>query len=163
MSRRILYVEDNPAGMEIALFNLRKAGYDVTPASNGQEALSRFSPEKFDLIITDIRMPGISGIELVRRIRAIAPDMPCIVVTAFGDMATAVEAMKEGVCYFIVKPFDRDELVLAIGKSLKGRIHADEAHGLDISARELEKAIVCVFPERGGSLRLGIQNPPENS
>ncbi len=67
MRRRILYVEDDPTGREVALFNLRRAGYDVTPASDGQEALSCFSLEKFDLVITDIRMPGISGLELVRR------------------------------------------------------------------------------------------------
>ncbi len=154
LTKRILYVEDDPVGREVALFNLRKAGYDVTPASDGQEALYVFSPEKFELIITDIRMPGMSGTELVRRIRALAPHMPCIVVTACGDMATAIDAMKEGACYFIAKPFDRDQLLLAVGKSLDPGLLADELQGLDIPASEVEKGIVCVFPECGGSLRI---------
>lgn len=154
LTRRILYVEDDPAVREVSLFNLRKVGYDVTPASDGQDAVSRFSPEKFDLVITDVRMPGMSGIELVRRIRAVAPNMPCIVVTAFGDMATAIDAMKEGACYFIAKPFNRDQLLFAVGKSLDTEPLADELRGLDIPASDVEKGIVCVFPEYGGSLRI---------
>lgn len=154
LTPRILYVEDDPAAREVALFNLRKAGYDVTPSSDGQEAVSHFSPEKFDLIVTDVRMPGMSGIELVRRIRAMASNMPCIVVTAYGDMATAIDAMKEGACYFIAKPFDRDQLLLAVGKSLDPEPLADELRGLDIPSGEVEKGIVCVFPECVGSLRI---------
>lgn len=154
MSRRILYVEDNPAGREITLFNLRRAGYDVTPASNSQEALAHFSLEKFDLVITDIRMPGLSGLELVRQIHGMAPCLPIIVVTAFGDMETAVEAMRGGACYFIAKPFDRAHLLVAVEKVLGGRFLADEAEAHQVPASEVKRGIVCVFPNRGGSLWL---------
>ena len=154
MSRRILYVEDDPTGREVALFNLRKAGYDVTPASDGQEALSRFSLEKFDLVITDVRMPGLSGLELVRRIHTMVPCLPIIVVTAFGGMETAVEAMRGGACYFIAKPFDRTHLQLAVEKVLGRRFLADEAEALQVPVSEVERGIVCVFPNRGGSLLL---------
>lgn len=154
MRRRILYVEDDPTGREVALFNLRRAGYDVTPTSDGQEALSRFSLEKFDLVITDVRMPGLSGLELVRRIHRMVPCLPIIVVTAFGEMETAVEAMRGGACYFLAKPFDRAHLQLAVEKVLGGRFLADEAEALQVPASEVERGIVCVFPNRGGSLSL---------
>ena len=154
MRRRILYVEDDPTGREVALFNLRRAGYDVIPASDGQEALSRFSLEKFDLVITDVRMPGLSGLELVRRIHRMVPCLPIIVVTAFGGMETAVEAMRGGACYFLAKPFDRAHLQLAIEKVLGGGFLADEAEALQVPASEVERGIVCVFPNRGGSLSL---------
>jgi len=154
MRRRILYVEDDPTGREVAVHNLQKAGYDVTPTSDGQEALSRFSLEKFDLVITDIRMPGLSGLELVRRIHRMVPCLPVIVVTAFGGMETAVEAMRGGACYFIAKPFDRAHLQLAVEKVLRGRFLADEAEALQVPVNEVERGIVCVFPNRGGSLLL---------
>ena len=95
MGGRILFIDDDRAGREVALFNLRKAGYKVTAASDGVEGLSLFSPEKFDLVITDVKMPGISGIEVLRRIREQDSDVPVLVITAFGNVETAVEAMKE--------------------------------------------------------------------
>jgi DNA-binding NtrC family response regulator len=159
MRRRILYVEDDPTGREVAVYNLQKAGYDVTPASDGQEALSRFPLEKFDLVITDIRMPGLSGLELVRRIHRMVPCLPVIVVTAFGGMETAVEAMRGGACYFIAKPFGRAHLQLAVEKVLGGRFLADEAEALQVPVSEVERGIVCVFPNHGGSLLLQSGHP----
>src|SRR3972149_1196615 len=92
MAGRILFIDDDKAGREVALFNLRRAGYELTPAADGQEGLSLFSPEKFDLVITDVKMPGISGIDVLRRIRAQAPEVPVLVITAFGNVETAVAA-----------------------------------------------------------------------
>ncbi|MCL5884567.1 MAG: response regulator, partial [Deltaproteobacteria bacterium] len=91
MTGRILFIDDDKAGREVALFNLRRAGYELTPAADGQEGFSLFSPEKFDLVITDVKMPGISGIDVLRRIRAQAPEVPVLVITAFGNVETAVE------------------------------------------------------------------------
>src|SRR4030066_173297 len=70
MERRVLFIDDDRAGREVALFNLRKAGYKVEAASDGTEGLALFSQGKFDLVITDLKMPGISGMEGLRRIRA---------------------------------------------------------------------------------------------
>src|SRR3989304_4590686 len=80
------------AGRGVAMFNLLRAGYETVSAESGSEALSLFFRGDFDLVITDVRMPGLSGIELLRRIRKMAPDLPAIVITAFGDMETAMEA-----------------------------------------------------------------------
>ena len=154
MTAKILLVDDDKSVREVGLFNLRRAGYETVPAEGGLEALSLFSREDFDLVITDVKMPGISGIELVRRIHAMAPCLPIIVITAFGGMETALEAMREGACYFIAKPFGRAHLQLAVEKALGRRCLADEAEALQVPLSEVERGIVCVFPNRGGSLLL---------
>lgn len=144
MGGRILFVDDDRAGREVALFNLRKAGHKVTAASDGQEGLSLFSPEKFDLVITDVKMPGISGIDLLRRIREQESDVPVLVITAFGNVETAVEAMKAGAYDFIGKPFNKDQLLLAVGKALERYRLASEVRDLRIRASGVEREIVSV-------------------
>ena len=142
MAGRILFIDDDRAGREVALFNLRKAGYEVVAASDGQEGIAAFSPEKFDLVVTDVKMPGISGIDVLRRVRSHAPDVPVLVITAFGNVETAVEAMKEGAYDFIGKPFHRDQLLLSVGKALERRRLAAEVHDLRIRASGVEREIV---------------------
>ena len=154
MAAKILLVDDDKSGREVALFNLLKVGYETVSAESGSEALSLFSRGDFDLVITDVRMPGLSGIELLRRIRKMAPDLPVIVITAFGDMETAMEAMREGACYFIVKPFERDHLLLAVEKALEKRCLDEEAEALKVPVSGVERGIVCIFPAQGGSLRM---------
>ena len=144
MTGRILFVDDDRAGREVALFNLRKAGHKVTAASDGQEGLSLFSPEKFDLVVTDVKMPGISGVDLLRRIRSLAPDVPVLVITAFGNVETAVEAMKAGAYDFIGKPFHRDQLLLSVEKALERRRLAAEVRNLRVRASGVEREIVSV-------------------
>lgn len=156
MTVRILFIDDDRAGREVALYNLREAGYEVASASDGQEGLSLFSPGNFDLVITDFKMPGISGIEVLRQIRSLDPDVPVLVITAFGTMETAVEAMREGACYFIVKPFDREHLLLAVEKIVRRRSLCEEARDLRIPRRNVDRGIVCVFPGGGGSMRLRV-------
>ncbi len=144
MGGRILFIDDDRAGREVALFNLRKAGYEVTAASDGQEGLAFFSPEKFDLVITDVKMPGISGIDVLRRIRSQASEVPVLVITAFGNVETAVKAMKEGAYDFIGKPFHRDQLLLSVEKAFERRRLAAEVRDLRIRAVGVERRIVSV-------------------
>ncbi len=144
MAGRILFIDDDLAGREVALFNLRKAGYEVSAASDGREGLAVFSPDKFDLVVTDVKMPGISGIEVLRKVRAQAPDVPVLVITAFGSVETAVEAMKEGAYDFIGKPFHRDQLLLSVGKAFERRRLAAEVRNLRIRAGGVERDIVSV-------------------
>ncbi|MDA8120970.1 MAG: sigma-54 dependent transcriptional regulator, partial [Deltaproteobacteria bacterium] len=144
MGGRILFIDDDRAGREVALFNLRKAGYEVTAASDGQEGLASFSPEKFDLVVTDVKMPGISGIEVLRRVRAQAPEVPVLVITAFGNVETAVEAMKEGAYDFIGKPFHRDQLLLSVEKAFERRRLAAEVRDLRIRAGGVGREIISV-------------------
>jgi two-component system NtrC family response regulator len=146
MAGRILFIDDDRAGREVALFNLRKAGYEVVAASDGQEGLAAFSPEKFDLVVTDVKMPGISGIDVLRRVRSQAPDVPVLVITAFGNVETAVEAMKAGAYDFIGKPFHREQLLLAVDKAFERRRLAAEVRDLRIRAVGVEREVVSVSP-----------------
>ena len=144
MSGRILFIDDDPAGREVALFNLRKAGYEVTAAEDGAEGLSAFAASPFDLVITDLKMPGIPGMEVLRKIHAGSPDVPVLVITAFGNVETAVAAMKEGAYDFIGKPFHRDQLLLAVGKALDRRRLAAEVRDLRIRASGVGRDVVSV-------------------
>ena len=146
MGARILFIDDDRAGREVALFNLKKAGHEVTAASDGQEGLAAFAKDRFDLVVTDVKMPGISGIDVLKRVRQLAPDVPVLVITAFGNVETAVEAMKEGAYDFIGKPFHRDQLLLAVEKAFERRRLAAEVRDLRIRASGIGREIVSVSP-----------------
>ena len=142
MPARILFIDDDPAGREVALFNLQKAGYEVAAASDGGEGLSAFAASPFDLVITDLKMPGVSGMEVLRKTRARAPEVPVLVITAFGNVETAVAAMKEGAYDFIGKPFHRDQLLLAVSKALERRRLAAEVRELRVRAAGVGREVV---------------------
>jgi len=144
MPGRILFIDDDPAGREVALFNLRKAGYEVAAAEDGAAGLSAFTDSPFDLVITDLKMPGIPGMEVLRKIHAGSPDVPVLVITAFGNVETAVAAMKEGAYDFIGKPFHRDQLLLAVEKALDRRRLATEVRELRIRASGVGRDVVSV-------------------
>jgi two-component system NtrC family response regulator len=146
VAERILFIDDDLAGREVALFNLRKAGYEVRAAADGAEGLAAFSPESFDLVVTDLKMPGVSGIEVLRAVRSRSPEIPVLVITAFGNVETAVEAMREGAWDFIGKPFHRDQLLMSVGKALERRRLSDEVRTLRIRATGVEHEIVHASP-----------------
>ncbi|MCX7982179.1 MAG: sigma-54 dependent transcriptional regulator [Syntrophales bacterium] len=114
--KRILVVDDEPS-MRMALSeSLESCGYKVDTAVDGFDALNKFDQNKWDLVITDIRMPKISGLDVLREVRKRAPTMPVILITAYGTVNTAVEAMKEGATDFIMKPFSLEDLEAAVKK-----------------------------------------------
>lgn len=146
MAGRILFIDDDLAGREVALFNLRKAGYEVRAAADGGEGLAAFSPESFDLVVTDLKMPGVTGLEVLRVVHGRSPEVPVLVITAFGNVETAVEAMREGAYDFIGKPFHRDQLLLSVGKAFERRRLTDEVRALRIRASGVEREIVSASP-----------------
>ncbi|MBU1240313.1 sigma-54 dependent transcriptional regulator, partial [Myxococcota bacterium] len=139
---RILFVEDDKSGRELGVFNLTKAGYTVDEAASGEEALIKFSPLKHRVVITDLKMPGISGMELLARIHAEHPQIPVIVITAYGNIDVAVTAMKEGAYDFITKPFNKDQLIFTIGRALERAALAREVQELKIRATGIERPII---------------------
>ncbi len=119
-SRKILVVDDEPKMRRVLEIMLQKLGHQVYCAGDGREALEVFQDNAIDLIIADLRMPEMDGIELLSNLRARKFDVPVLVVTAHGTVETAVAAMKYGASDYIVRPFDMDALVLAIERALAG-------------------------------------------
>lgn len=125
---RILLADDELYVREIYLRILEEAGYEVVGVSDGQEAIDRARDDTFDLLITDLRMPGVDGLEAVRTIRSFNSDLATVVITGYGTMESAIEALKEGVSEFVIKPFRTDELLSAIDRALsKQRLERENA------------------------------------
>jgi DNA-binding NtrC family response regulator len=115
---KVLVVDDDRAvGMVLAAL-LGQAGYDAHHVSSGEEALAALASRRIDAILSDVRMPGMDGLELLAATKKRAPDVPVVLITAHGTIPLAVEAMKAGAAEFLTKPFDRDEVVYTIGKAL---------------------------------------------
>jgi DNA-binding NtrC family response regulator len=119
MSRRVLVVDDEESLRRVTQVRLQQAGYEAAAAGGAEEALRQLELAPFELVLTDLRMPGLSGLELLRQIRTDFPDVIVILMTAFGTVETAVEAMKAGAFDYLTKPVDADELLLTIGRALE--------------------------------------------
>ena len=136
MSERvILVVDDEPAQRTVLGGFLRKRGFEVAQGASVEEALAHVSARTIDLVLTDLRMPGGGGLALLEGVRAINPEIPVVVMTAFGTVATAVDAMKKGAADYLTKPIDLDELEVLIGRTLERRALVAENREL---RRELE-------------------------
>ncbi len=118
--RQILIVDDEAKMRRVLEIMLQKLGHRVFGASNGREALETFGAHAVDLVIADLRMPEMDGIELLANLRAQQSDVPVIVITAHGTIETAVAAMKHGASDYILRPFDIEVLELAVRRALSG-------------------------------------------
>ncbi len=110
----ILIVDDELSMRTTLAESLLDSGYAVETAGDGAEALKKFERETFEAVITDVRLPGMNGIELLRGVKNICMQTPVIVITGYGTVSTAVEAMKEGAADFIMKPFSLDHLAVIL-------------------------------------------------
>ncbi len=119
--RLILVVDDEETQRRTVGSVLQDWGHEVLEAAAGQEALGLVKDHAVDLILTDMRMPGMSGLELLRECRTLRPDISVVVMTAFGSVETAVEAMKNGAADFLTKPIDLDRLEVVVGRVLEMR------------------------------------------
>ena len=120
-SPTLLVADDDPGLRESLQRALTRAGYHVLLAPEGRTALEQLQQGGIDLVLTDLKMPGLSGIELLRAAKAIAPDIDVILITAFGTVEEAVSAMKDGAYDFITKPFRGDQLLKLVAKALERR------------------------------------------
>jgi two-component system NtrC family response regulator len=114
----ILIVDDEKNYLLVLSAVLEDEGYEVLTALSGQEALNIHKTSDLDLILTDMKMPGMSGIELLESIKSIDPDLPVIMMTAHGTVDKAVEAMQKGAYSYILKPFDNDRLIIYVKKAV---------------------------------------------
>jgi DNA-binding NtrC family response regulator len=121
MSARILVTDDDAVSCQLLAEVLTGEGYQVDQARTGEEALERVAGG-YDLLVVDLRLPGVSGLEVTQVVRQQAPALPVVVITAFGSMATAVEAIQEGAADYIAKPMDLEQLKQTVSRALARRV-----------------------------------------
>jgi DNA-binding NtrC family response regulator len=119
MKRRILIVEDDPIFLRPLQRTLEVAGYDVVTAPSGEDAVDLLKGDDVDLVVTDKRLPGMDGVELVRRLKADHPDQAVVVMTAYGTIESAVEAVRLGAADYLVKPFDAAEVLMVVRHAIE--------------------------------------------
>src|SRR6266540_3848753 len=105
MAQKILIIDDDTSLRRVLEYNLQEEGYEVLTAADGEQGLRLFDEQGAELVITDVKMPGISGFTVLSSIKERSPETLVIVITAFGAIETAVEAMKQGAYDYITKPF----------------------------------------------------------
>jgi DNA-binding NtrC family response regulator len=142
MVEEILVVDDEPQMLIAVNETLRRKGYAVTAAASGVEALCRMKEKSFQLVITDMRMPEVSGIDLLRRVRTVTPHTPVILLTAYGTVENAVEAMKQGAFDYLLKPFSSDSLERVVKRALASGSHPDDRVSHDIVTQDPEMSLV---------------------
>ncbi len=122
MRARILLIDDDASLRRVCEYNLERAGFTVRGAASGREGLRLFREEGPDLVITDVQLGDMNGLEILAAVKEAAPATPVLVVTAFGSIELAVRAMQEGAFTFLAKPFDREALRLSCVKALELRL-----------------------------------------
>ena len=115
----ILIVEDDTNFRRVLEFQLNEAGYQTTIAENGKMALELFSECNHRIVLTDLNLPGIGGEEVLKRVKRTSPDTPVVIITAFGSIDSAVEAMKQGAFHYLTKPVNNDELLHTVNNAFK--------------------------------------------
>jgi two-component system response regulator HydG len=138
---RPLIVDDDPSMSATLTQALRKRGFEAVAAQSGAEALEYLGAHDADVVATDLHMAGMSGLELCQRINAMHPDLPVILITAFGNMESAIGAMRAGAYDFVPKPFDLDAMALALERAVRHRQLRQEV-------RRLRAAVSSAAPTR---------------
>ncbi len=131
---KLMVVDDDLAMREMLTSLFSDEGYEAIGAASAEEALELSADEEFDAVLSDIKMPGKSGIELVAALRELRPETPVILMTAFGSIDSAVEAMREGALDYVTKPFEPEVVLVAMEQALERRV-------LERENRELRRAV----------------------
>lgn len=125
-NKRVLVIDDDPAMVDLLNYQLREQGFIVDSALDGNAGIRLASEQPFAIALTDLHLPDIDGIELVRRLKEVTPQTEIIMITGYSSMARAIDAIKAGAFHFVEKPVSLEELLLLIEKALERRIQAIE-------------------------------------
>jgi DNA-binding NtrC family response regulator len=130
MNGKILVVDDEAIQRDIVKDILEDQGYEVITSGSGQEALEQIKTSPVDVILTDLRMPGMDGVELLEHIKEFEPEIVVVVITAYGSVESAVDAMKKGAYHYLSKPLGKEELTLVVQRALRAKQLSDENRSL---------------------------------
>ena len=132
MEEELLVVDDEPQMLIAINETLRRSGYSITTAGSGMEALRRLKEKYYQLVITDMRMPEVSGLDLLRKVKNLAPQTPVILLTAYGTVQNAVDAMRDGAYDYLLKPFSSESLENVVRRALDSapRKNAKVSHAI---------------------------------
>jgi two-component system response regulator HydG len=171
MRTKILVVDDEPAHRQMLEAVLTTEGYEVHQADDGQGAIGAVEERFYDLILMDVRMSRMGGIEAMKRIKELSPGIPIIIMTAYASVSTAVDALKSGAYDYLTKPLDIEELKILIGKALHHRQLEQEnvflkerlgdrfdfsnIIGRSLAMRELFETVALVAPTEATVLIVG--------
>ncbi len=155
-STNILLVEDDDSLREVVSFNLSEGGFGVETATDGLAALEIYDPARHAVILTDLKMPGIDGLELLRRIRAMEPQAVVVMMTAHGTLDTAVSAMQEGAFHYVEKPVNTPTLLAVLERAAEHGRLGRENQKLKTAAggARTQKIIISTSPAMNNVLRL---------
>mgnify|MGYP005846582097 CR=1 FL=1 len=120
-NKHVLIVDNDQAMLDLLKDYLSQEGFSVQAVLSGADAIERVAEVEFEVVITDLKMQGIDGMEVLKAVKGIRPDTQVILITAFGSIESAIEAMKEGAFHYITKPFKLDELCVVIEKAVEDR------------------------------------------
>jgi len=143
---RVLVVDDERAMAEMLADGLADRGYEAISVASSEEAALRLREESFDALVTDLRMPRVDGLALLAEARRVSPDLPVIVMTAYGAVDSAVESIRKGASHYLTKPFKLDELALFLDRAIDERGVRREASALRaaLRVRPPESGVVAV-------------------
>ena len=138
MPERILIIDDEVDMLMLLRMIIKdNTDYEVETTNSPSEGIKLLRNEQFDLVVTDLKMPGMDGMELFDEFKEIKPDVPVIIITAYGSVETAEEALKKGVAEFITKPFRKDSILFTIKRILE--LASVKRENLDLKKRLNEK------------------------
>ncbi len=139
MTESVLVIDDDPGMCNMLELGLRRAGYEASSTNTAGGGLALLGTRDFDVVITDVRMHGIDGIELCAQVVGSRPDIPVVVITAFGNMQTAIEAIRAGAYDFVPKPFELDQMRLVVERAVRHRGLLRKVERLEQSLRETRR------------------------
>ena len=139
-SAKILLVEDDPAIVTTLRRVLADEHYDVAVEQTGDGGLARATTEAFDVVVTDLKLPGLNGLELVRQLHVARPRLPILMMTAHGTTETAIEATQSGAYDYLLKPFEREHLINTVQRALDHRHALQESHSYQQNLEQVVRA-----------------------
>ena len=162
MTEKILIVDDDASFRRVVDYTLKEEGYQTTLAEDALTALGKLDESDFSLVITDVRMPQMSGLELLTSIRAIKPEVPVILVTGFASVESAIEAVDLGVSAYIQKPFNTKEFLAKVEQVITGERSQHRAKDYLARIKERNQKLLDAYKSIRVRLRRRLDAEPED-